>query len=587
MTGRTTWLARAALVCTLVALGAPSAQADEQTVRLIQLLIAKGILSPGQAKDLLRETGTSARTRRAASRASVSAPAPQETPETPVPGQIRVTYVPQFIREQIADEVRAEVVSQSQEEGIAQPSSLPEWINRIRIYGDLRMRYQGDIFDKSNSNQFVNFNAINNGSPFDIFGYANGTGSPPPFLNTTENRNLYRVRARVGVDVALDDWVTADVRIGTGSDAGPVSPNQTLGQPGDFNKYQLWVDKAYFKLTPLQQVTLFAGRMYNPFLPSDLMFYPDLSFDGVAAVGSQAIDDGLTAFGTAGAFPVSNTAFDFSTTNTTKYASRDAYLAGIQAGLRWNVTPEYQATLGVGLFDFLGVQGAVSSLCNYQQGSTVTNPIYYCNTDNTRPPFLQFGNTVYAIRNLVPVPGTATPPDPQYFGLASKFNVLDIHPRFEIYTYHPIDIAIEAEFIKNLAYSRSDILNHGPRQPGFGGSAIINTVGPQNNIGNNGFYQGGDTGYMAKLIVGKFALHKAWDWNVALSYRYLETDSTLDSIADADFHLGGTNARGYILAGNLGVAANTQLSLRWFSATSISGPRYNNDVVQFDLLSSF
>ncbi len=60
-----------------------------------------------------------------------------------------------------------------------------------------------------------------------------------------------------------------------------------------------------------------------------------------------------------------------------------------------------------------------------------------------------------------------------------------------------------------------------------------------------------------------------------------------NSINDADFHLGGTNAKGYILTGSLGVARDTYLSLRYFSSQVISGPPDGNQVLQLDLLSSF
>jgi hypothetical protein len=92
---------------------------------------------------------------------------------------------------------------------------------------------------------------------------------------------------------------------------------------------------------------------------------------------------------------------------------------------------------------------------------------------------------------------------------------------------------------------------------------------------------------MAKVTVGNLQIHKLWDWNASVAYRYLETDSTLDSIADADFHQGGTNAQGYILTGGLGIANNTWLSLRYLSAEAISGPHDGTQTVQFDLLSSF
>ncbi len=561
----------------LAALAQP-ARADEQTVKLIQLLIQKGILSPGQAKDLLRETGAAAGHGHAR-----PAPAPVAIEEAPQPtsGQIRVTYVPQFIRKQIADEVRAQVMDQAQTEGWAQPDALPEWTKRIKVFGDVRVRAEDDIFDRNNYNKFINFNAINNGSPFDANSYANGTGQAnPPFLNTTEDRERFRLRARFGVQADIDDGVQAVIRVGTGQDDGPVSPNQTLGTAngslgaaGDFAKPELWLDQGYLKFTPLQQLTIVAGRAPNQFLPSDLMFYPELQFDGFAAKGSHDFGN-VTVFGTVGAFPLFNTAFDFSTNSDVKYASTNAYLTAFQAGAAWQVSPNVKAILGAGIFDFLGVQGAVSQPCAIQAGSA-----FYCNTDDTRTPYEQFGNTLYAIRNIVPSTGNAaTSPDPQYYGLASRFDVLDIHPRVDITTYHPIDISLEGEFIKNLAYNNNAILNHGPAD---------GPVGPVNNIGSNGHYQGGDTGYMLKATLGQLEMHKRWDWNTFVSYRYLQSDATLDAIADADFHEGGTNAQGYILGGSLGIARNTWLQLRYFSAEAISGPHYGVDEIYLDLNSSF
>jgi len=207
--------------------------------------------------------------------------------------------VPQFVRKQIADQVRAQVLDQEKEEGWAAPDALPEWTKRIKLFGDLRVRAEDDTFDRNNSNQFINFNSINNGSPFDANSYANGSGTQanPPFLNTTQDRERFRLRARFGVEADIDDWVTATIRVGTGQDDGPVSPNETLGAAnsalgaaGDFAKPSLWLDQGYFKMTPWPQLTIFAGREPNPFLPSDLMFYPELQFDGFAAQGARVLE---------------------------------------------------------------------------------------------------------------------------------------------------------------------------------------------------------------------------------------------------------------------------------------------------------
>jgi hypothetical protein len=579
----------AACIAAAITLAPRAAHADAQTVKLIQLLIQKGILSPGQAKDLLKETSAPTKAAHALGLHEGDRVGLSEGTEPPaVPGnQIRVTYVPQFIRKQIADEVRSEVMTEAQDEHWAAPDALPDWTKRIKIDGDVRFRYLGDMFDQNNGNQFINFNAINNGSAFDANNYGVNAANQanPPFLNTTEDRNRFRLRARIGFTAEVTDWVTARIRLGTGQDDGPVSPNETLGSTngslgasGDFSKPSIYLDRAYIELKPLQDLNFYFGRFANPFLPSDLMFYQDLGFDGAAAKGHVDVADGVTVFGTAGGFPLFNTSFDFSTNSETKYASRDSYLAAIQGGVDWQINPVLKAELGVGLFDFLGVSGAVSSPC-YEQPDAQ----YYCDTDNTRTPFEQFGNTLFPIRNIIPAGGAVptTAPDPQYYGLASRFNVLDIHPRLEILTYPAVPIVLEGQFIKNLAFDRNAIVNHGPP---------LEAPGPVNNLGPNGHYEGGDTGYMLKATFGKPTyddIKNLWDWQSFISYRYLETDATLDAIADADFHEGGTNAQGYILSGAMGVAHNTWVQVRYMSAEAISGQHYGTTQIYVDLNARF
>jgi hypothetical protein len=549
------------------------ADADDKVNRLIQLLIQKKVLDTKQAHELLEETNAPAKPKRRAPVATTPEAAPPAKP-----GEIRVTYVPDFIRKQIADQVRAQVMTEAETEGWAAPDALPEWTKRFTLYGVMRVRYERDSFGQGNSNQFTNFASINNGSAFDANNY--GTGSlaqgNPPFLNTTEDRDRPRVRARLGVLADIDEGWTADFRFTTGADNGPVSPNQTMGTPGDFAKYNVYIDRASLSYTPAPGVTLWAGREANPFFTTDLIFYNELNFDGIAAKVNEPLTSGLRGFVSGGVFPVFNTAFDFSTNSDEKFGSTNAYLFAIQGGFDWQVRPNLQAKLGVGFFDFNGVQGAVSQPCNVQLGN-----VYTCSTDDTRFPFQQFGNTVYAIRNIVTVP-TAPPavsPNPQYYGLASRFAVLEVHPRVEIDNFLPVQVAISGEYLKNLAYDRDAILDHGPPN---------GPIGPQNNvIGKNFYYEGGDTAYMVRAEVGQLQIKKRWDWNVMLAYKYLQTDPTLDSINDSDFHLGGTNAKGYILTGSLGVAHNTFVSLRWFSAQVVSGPRDDNDVVQLDLQSSF
>ncbi len=111
--------------------------------------------------------------------------------------------------------------------------------------------------------------------------------------------------------------------------------------------------------------------------------------------------------------------------------------------------------------------------------------------------------------------------------------------------------------------------------------------GPANNEGADGNFLGGNTGYMFRVALGQLQIHKRWDWNGYFSYRYLESDATLGALADEDFHDGGTNAKGYVVGGSLGIGNNTWMALRLLDAEAISGPHYGTTSVFLDLNSNF
>ena len=100
-------------------------------------------------------------------------------------------------------------------------------------------------------------------------------------------------------------------------------------------------------------------------------------------------------------------------------------------------------------------------------------------------------------------------------------------------------------------------------------------------------YKGGNEGYLALLRVGHSSTVAPWEWNVRGGYRRLESDAVVDAFTDSDFHLGGTNAKGFFLGGNLGLAKNAWMGLRYFSSSEVSGPPLNIDVLQLDVNAKF
>ena len=565
------------------------------TVNLVNILLQQGVITQEQADSLIpqvddeafvtRQAVTDATAKADEAAKAASAAASAATP----PGSKRISYVPEVVKKQLREEIRKEVMTQAKDEGWASPGKYPEWASRIRFYGDLRGRFEGQFFPDGGYNatagNHVDFNAINNGSPYDISDVSNPLGNPPLF-NTTEDRNRFRLRARLGMDADLSDGFTAGMRFATGSDSSPVSTNQTLGgSGGNFSKYSIWLDRAFLKFDPGNLTSPFdhygmfrntdmavtIGRFDNPFWsPTDLVWDSDLGFDGIAFQAKREVRPGFTTFAAGGAFPIFNTALDFASDEAIKFESHDKYLLGGQLGFNWQVRPTLAMTFGASFMDYENVQGELSSPCDIPA-------LKSCDTDHTRPSFAQKGNTYRYLRDIIPSPENnyGTEDKLQYFGLVSEYRPLIASARLDFGNFHPVHVVIDGEFVWNTAF------DHGLME-----KWAENNRGP--NVGNDpGPYDGGNIGWMAKLTVGHQQFTQFGDWNAHLGYKYLESDATLDAFADSDFGLGGTNLKGYFVGGNFAFSKSVFATAKWMSANAIAGAPYAVDVVQLDLKAKF
>jgi hypothetical protein len=584
-----------AMAAMLMALGLPGvarAQTDPDLTSklLIAILVKKGVLSQTDADSIMQEAQAEA----SAAQSSVAAPpaarpatvaAPPRAPVSTVTvsstetsdGTIHVTYIPQVVRDQIATAVTAQMTAQQQAKGYSGFSEVPEWVNRVHISGDFRFRDEEDLFPHGNADtgQFLNFNAVNTGSPFD---YTNNTLVPGPALNVNENRNRFELRARIAVDADLGDGFALGFRIATGSNDSPVSENQTLGgapggaQGGNFSKDAIWLDRAYLAYTPQLgnklNLKLEAGRFDNPFFSTNLIWADDLGFDGVAAMASYKLDDGLTPFLTGGAFPVYNTDFNFASNQASKFPSHNKWLFALQGGTDWKIDDDYAAKIGVADYLFSNVAGKFSAPC------IVNNATDQCSTDDDRPSFAQNGNTYMPLRDIIPTfgPGSNnndTSLQYQYFGLASGFNELALTGEFDFSNFDPTHVWLNGEYVHNLAFNKTDVAN----------KAV-------NNFAGNS-YAGGNTGYFVYANFGQKVLQQRWDWNATVGYKYIESDAVVDAFNDSDFGLGGTNLKGYIIGANVALSQQVWVRLRYLSADSIAGPPYKSDIFQVDLNAKF
>jgi hypothetical protein len=539
---------------------AQTAPSSNTTINLVRLLVKRGVLTQADADGLIAQANAEAAEAQKVAGTANAAPA--------TPGQVRVTYVPEVVRNQIKDELRQEVVAQAKAERWAAPGALPEWLDRISWSGDMRVRDEFHYFDKANAFPIVDFAQLNRTGPYDLNG-----ANPPPLLNTRENRtNSLRIRARLGVSLALGDTVTGGIRIGTGNDNNPVSTTQTLG--GGFAKKDLWLDQAWLAWKPRDWVQVIGGRMQNPFMSTDLVYSNDLNFDGIAGKFNVPFSDEFSAFATAGMFPVEYQADDFPSQQGVKSASRDKWMTGAQLGAQWRFNEDTQWKLALAYYRFDHMQGQLSSPCSIYLGAT------FCDTDPTRPSFMQKGNSLFLLRNIVPDPSSPSSyAQPQYVGLVYDYHVADATTQLDT-TVGDTPLRIEGDYIRNMAYHRRDAF-----RPDVGINRLVNNF--RSGDFNENAYKSGPVGWMLRATLGETQPNAAGDWNVSLAYKYLQPDATLDGLTDPDFHLGGTNAKGFVLGANYGIAPYAWLGLRYFNAREVYGPPLSIDVFQLEMNARF
>ncbi|WP_052263351.1 putative porin [Geobacter pickeringii] len=381
-----------------------------------------------------------------------------------------------------------------------------QWWKNVKLTGDLRVRYEGDFFDKNNA-QIEKLDS--NQQPF----------SPGQLMNTTNDRQRFRIRARLGVIAKVNDDVQAEVSLATGNTTDPVSTNQTLGD--SLNKKTITLDKAYLKWSAAKSADVWFGRFPNPFFSTDLVWDPDINFDGFAVTYQPKLSDSFSLFFNGGAFPIQEV----------ELSQHDKWLLGGQAGVRYIQYQNFIAKAAVAYYTFENIQGKMNS----------SNP---ANTDNdyTAPLFMQKGNTIFNINSLN---GRTAK-----YAYASKFKELNVNGSFDLGIWHPLHLVVYGDYVKNLGYDAKEV------------STLLDPADPVRDAQT--------TGYQIGLSVGHSDTTDFGTWKIFGSYKYLERDAVVDAFTDSDFNLGGTNAKGWIVGGSFGLAKNVWLSTRWLTANEIS-----------------
>lgn len=512
----------------------------QSILNLIKQLTKKGVLTKDTADKLMREAEESAaktvaeQNALAATAASgVAATAAQSgvastytlpSVEPVAPGVVRVPYIPESVKYEITEQIKHEVLAQARGERWGDPGSTPGWISRISWDGDFRLRYQRDSFPPGNKTA-TEFN------PFD----------KTLIANTTDTHNYMRVQARLGMKAKVSDVTYVAFRISSGTTTNPASTNQTLGT--GFNKSSLVLDRAFIHSDPYPWLAFNGGKIPNPWLSTDLVWDTDVNFEGLATQLNSRFSDSWRSFLTLGAFPYQ----DIQSVDGSVTLANSKWLYGSQLGVVWEAADSSNVQLGVALYRFKNVEGTV----NPTKGSTVNNL--------TAAQGMQKGNTLMYIN--------AQGDTPLIYGIASKFKELNITAKWDWAAFDPIHVLLTADYVRNLGFNREEIASR--IGPGY------SPPDPKIN------------GRQVALTVGVPKIKRSGEWQASAAYKYLESDAVLDALTDSDFHLGGTNAKGFIVGGSYGVDDNTWLSLRWYSSDQINGAQLSIDTLQLDLNARF
>ncbi|MCX7096263.1 MAG: putative porin [Methylobacter sp.] len=546
------------------------------TVNLIDIFVQQGLLDKQKAETLMK----AAKVKGAAeAKQQLATEAVEQTAAKPKNSKtIRVAYVPEFVKEEIRQEVIAgltdnvvkEVKADAKKEQWGVPAALPEWLGNIKISGDMRLRAQDDFFGSDNSqNAYLDYLNINQDG-----GVLAAQTKNQAYLNTTKDRLRLRERFRLAIDAKITDGLTAGLRLSTTNQFSPVSSNQTLGNTAE--TYQVAIDRAFLQYDFIDGknndwFSLYGGRIANPWMSTEMVYSPDLSFEGFAGtfrwrmnqtdpvvknyqpaqansrfglqMGPQTPD---SLFLTLGAFPIQEVNF----------STGDKWLFGGQLGADWLVHNDSRLKVAAAYYDYKNIRARANARDSFAN-------------DWTAPQFTQKGNTRVPINSNDGFNSRCT--DSQslqgqgcLFGLASDFKIFNATLMYDFADFAPTHVLVSLDYAKNLGYDAKRIEREFPGYLGADNKARTDAA-------------------QIRLDVGDQEIRRFKDWSAIIAYRYIQRDAVLDAFTDTIFHQGGTDAKGWMIGGNYGLAKNTWLMFRWFNTESIDGPLLNIDTATLDL----
>jgi hypothetical protein len=556
-------------------------------VNLVELFVEQGLLDKQKAERLINKAKAKAQTEakqqlareqeeeQLAGNASAAAAGPGAGAGNGKP--VFVGYVPEFVKEEIRNQVRADLKNEVVEEVKADakaeqwgiPAALPEWIGNTKLSFDMRVRGAEDFFQEDNE-AFLDYLTINQEG-----GHLAARNKGMEYLNTTKDRFRFSERFRLSLDAKITDHLKAGIRLATSNIRNPVSNDQALGNTGQ--SFEFAIDRGFIQYDFVDKkgndwFSVYAGRFANPWVSTDVVYDPDLSFQGLAGTFRYRFNQGSdkvkaykaaltndlggraginfgpqtpdSVFATLGVFPIQEI----------NLSTADKWLFGGQLGADWLVQSDSRLKVAAAYYGYKNIRARPNARGSFEN-------------DWTAPEFIQKGNSLVPINlndGFNPRCTSAQSAIGQgcLYGLASDFRIFNLTAIYDI-DFAGTHVVLTGDYAKNFGYDAARIERE------FPGLLADNTDRT--------------SAFQVRLDIGDPDVRRFMAWNVFLAYRYVERDAVLDAFTESLFHAGGTNAKGWWLGGSYGLARNTWVNLRWSSTDSIHGPRLSIDTAAVDL----
>ncbi|RYD84531.1 MAG: hypothetical protein EOP84_05265 [Verrucomicrobiaceae bacterium] len=179
----------------------------------------------------------------------------------PAGAQDAGALVDALVRKGILTDDEAKEIRTEMKKDFAETSAgkikLSDSLTELKLYGDLRLRYQYDNKD------------VQEDPP--------GTGFDDDRSPSGAQRSRWRFRLRLNADFKLGKTVFGGVELQTAIASD--SANQTF--ENGFSDYPIFISKAYLGWKPTDWLTVTGGKVPNPFYTTDLVWDPDINPTGL------------------------------------------------------------------------------------------------------------------------------------------------------------------------------------------------------------------------------------------------------------------------------------------------------------------